>query len=124
MVRIRRIGLISLGVLAVIFIACYFIFERSGFFAILTSGLLTFLFFIATLLFYLLAVKSQAKNKLRPILIILFLKITVFALMFYLVYRFNFVSMMVYLFSFLIFFTIFFNLEIFLIYRRILFYRS
>jgi len=122
--KIRRIGFISLGVLAITFIACFFIFERFEFFAILASGLLTFIFFIATLLFYLKAAKSKTQNKLKYILAILFLKIAAFALMFYFVYRFNFVNMMIYLFSFLIFFTIFFNLEIFLIYKRLLFHTN
>jgi len=57
-------------------------------------------------------------------MIVLFAKIAFSAVAFYLVYRFNYIDYMYFLFSFLIFFTIFFNLEIFLIYKRVLYYKK
>jgi len=122
--RIRNISLITFVVLLVIEFACYFLFSMKDFFGILSSGLLTFLFFIVTLLFYLRAAKSQLQSKLKYLLAILLAKIIVSAIAFYLVYRFNYINMLAFLFSFLIFFTLFFNLEIVLIYRRFLFYKK
>jgi hypothetical protein len=45
-------------------------------------------------------------------------------LVFFLIYKFGYINMFWLLISFLIFFTIFFNLEIFLIYKKVLFYRN
>ncbi len=122
--RIRNIALISLAALIAIEVACFFLFDMGEFLGILTSGLLTFLFFIATLIVYLRAAGSSVQDRLKYLMIVLFAKIAVSAVAFYLVYRFNYIDYMYFLFSFLIFFTIFFNLEIFLIYKRVLYYKK
>lgn len=122
--RIRNISLITFAVLFVIELSCYFIFSVKDFYGILASGFLTFLFFIATLLFYLRAVKSQPQGKLKYLLAVFISKLIISAVAFYLVYRFDYINMLAFLFSFLIFFTLFFNLEIILIYRRFLFFKN
>jgi hypothetical protein len=122
--RLRNIALISFASLIVIEIACFFLFDIRQFYGILTSGLLTFSFFIVTLVVYLRAARSSVQARLKYLMIVLFAKIAASAVAFYLVYRFNYIDYIYFLFSFLIFFTIFFNLEIFLIYKRVLYYKQ
>jgi hypothetical protein len=122
--RIRNVTLISLAALVVIQIICYFIFDLKGFLSILASGVLTYLLFIGTLLVYTRIVKIQAKTTLSYLLIVLLGKLIISAVGFYLVYRFNYLDMIYFLVSYLIFFTVFFNIEIFLLYRKVLFYRN
>ena len=122
--RIRKVALVSLVLLVLVEAACFFIFERSQFFAILASGLLSLLFFIITLFVYFKASKAQAQKKLKILLFIFFAKIVISAAIFFLIYRTGSIDMVAFLVSFLVFFTVFFNLEVFLIYRRFLFYND
>ena len=121
---IRNVALISLAALVVIQIICYFIFDMKGFLSILSSGVLTYLLFVGTLLVYTRIVKIQSRTTLSYLLIILLGKLIISAAAFYLVYRFNYLDMLYFLISYLIFFTVFFNIEIFLLYRKVLFYRN
>ena len=125
-IRIRKIAIISFIAIIVIEAACFFILrdKSQDFLGILISGLLTFLFFMATLLVYLKAAKAQLQNKLKYLLIIFFAKMVMTAVVFYIVLQFTLADIWYLLVSFLIFFTIFFNLEIFLIYKRMLFYKN
>jgi len=125
-IRIRKIAIISFIAIIVIEAACFFILRDKSrdFLGILISGLLTFLFFMATLLVYLKAAKAQLQNKLKYLLIIFFAKMVMTAVVFYIVLQFTLADIWYLLVSFLIFFTIFFNLEIFLIYKRMLFYKN
>ncbi len=122
--RIRNVTLISFSALAVVQVICFFIFELKDFLSILASGVLTFLLFISTLLIYTRIVKIQSRTTLSYLLIILLGKITISAAAFYLVYRFDYLNMLYFLISYLIFFTVFFNIEIFLLYKKVLFYRN
>jgi len=126
-IRIRNIAIISVAAIAAIEVICFILyrtktFDIRTFYGLLTSGLLTFIFFIATLIVYMRAAHASVQSRLKYLMAVLFAKIVVSAVAFYLVY--NYVNIMVFLFSFLIFFTIFFNLEIFLIYRRVLYYKQ
>lgn len=125
-IRIRNIAIITFAVTAVIEAACFFILRGRSwdFLGILISGLLTLIFFMATLAVYLKAAKANPQNKLKYLMIILFAKMVVAAAVFYIVGQFSEVNVMYLLVSFLIFFTIFLNLEIFLIYKRVLFYKN
>jgi hypothetical protein len=128
-IRIRNIAFISLAAIAAIEVICFILyrtktFDIKTFYGLLTSGLLTFIFFIATLIVYMRAAHASVQSRLKYLMVVLFAKIVVSAVAFYLVYRLNYVNIMVFLFSFLIFFTIFFNLEIFLIYKRVLYYKQ
>ncbi len=122
--RIRNVTLISFSALAVVQVICFFIFELKDFLSILSSGILTFLLFVATLLIYTRIGKIQTRATLSYLLLILLGKIIISAAAFYLVYRFDYLNMLYFLISYLIFFTIFFNIEIFLLYRKVLFYRN
>ena len=124
--RIRNIAIISLIAIVGLEAACFFVLRGNfqGFLGILISGLLTLFFFMATLLVYLKAAKAQPQNKLKYLMMILFVKIAVSAVVFYIIGQFTNVNIMYLLISFLIFFTIFLNLEIFLIYKRMLFYKN
>ncbi len=124
--RIRKIAIITSTATAAIEVACFFVLRGNlqGFLGILISGLLTLLFFMATLVIYLKAANAQAQNKLKYLMIIFFAKMAVSAAVFYIVYRFHFADMRYLLISFLIYFTLFLNLEIFLIYKRMLFYKK
>ena len=122
--RIKKISIISLAALFVIEIISFFITSKQIFFSILISGMLTFIFFIGTLFFYFRAYRNKSPNILKYILPIFAAKIAFSGLTFFLIYRFDYINMLGFLFSFLIFFTIFFNLEIFLIYKKVLFYRN
>lgn len=122
--RVKKISIISITALFVIELVCFFITTRQIFLSILVSGALTFIFFIATLFFYFRAYRSKSPNILKYILPIFVAKIVFAGLVFFLIYWFAYINMFWLLISFLIFFTIFFNLEIFLIYKKVLFYRN
>lgn len=124
LIRIKKISIISLAALFVIELVCFFITSQQIFLSILISGVLTFIFFIGTLFFYFRAYRNKSPNILKYILPIFAAKIAFSGLAFFLIYRFDYINMLGFLFSFLIFFTIFFNLEIFLIYKKVLFYRN
>jgi len=122
--RIKKISIISVAALFVIELVCFFITSRQIFLSILVSGVLTFIFFIGTLFFYFRAYRNKSPNILKYILPIFVAKIVFSGLVFFLIYKFDYINMFWLLISFLIFFTIFFNLEIFLIYKKVLFYRN
>ena len=124
--RIRKIAILSFAVTVALEAACFFVLKDNlqGFLGILISGLLTLLFFMATLAVYLKAANAQPQNKLKYLMIIFFAKMAVSAAVFYVVFHFHFADMRYLLISFLIFFTLFLNLEIFLIYKRMLFYKK
>jgi len=120
--RIKKISLLSTAALFVIELVCFFITSRQIFLSILVSGVLTLIFFIGTLFFYFRAYRNKSPNTLKYVLPIFMAKIVFAGLVFFLIYRFGYINMLGFIFSFLIFFTIFFNLEIFLIYKKVLFY--
>lgn len=124
LIKIRNVAIISSAVLIVTEVLCFIFFNKTDFYGILLSGMLTFIFFLATLIFYMRAARSEVHSKLKYLLFLLIIKLIVSAAVFYLVYRSGNIGMLAFLFSFLIFFTIFFNLEIFMIYKKILFYRN
>jgi hypothetical protein len=122
--KIKKISLISLFVLFIIGVIGYLTSPFQVFLAILIGEVLTFVFFIGTLFLYLKVRKNSSPNKMKYVLYVYIAKIIVAGLVFYLIARFDYVSMIGFIFSFLILFTIFFNLEIFLIYKKILFSKS
>jgi hypothetical protein len=124
--RIKKIAIITAAVTVAVEVVCFFILRTRplDFMGILISGLLTLLFFMATLLVYFKASKAQSQNKLKYLLFIFFAKIIVSAAVFFVIGKFAHVNIWYLLVSFLIFFTLFLNLEIFLIYKRMLFYKN
>lgn len=130
--RIRKIAIITFAATAAFEVASFFVLRDNlqGFLGILISGLLTLLFFMATLTVYMKASNAQTQDKLKYLMIVFFAKIVLSAMVFFIVSRFHdadmqyYVDMRYLLISFLIFFTLFLNLEIFLIYKRMLFYKK
>jgi hypothetical protein len=122
--KIKKILLISLLVLFIIGIFSFFLSSFQIFLAILISEIITFIFFVGTLFLYLKVYRSSAPNKLKYILYIYMAKLAVAGLVLFLIARFDYVNMIGFIFSFLILFTVFLNLEIFLIYKKILFSKN
>jgi len=122
--KIKKISLISLIILFIIGIISFFLSSFQIFLAILISEIITFIFFIGTLFLYLKVYRSSAPNKLKYILYIFIAKLAIAGLVFFLIARFDYVNMIGFIFSFLILFTVFLNLEIFLIYKKILFSKN
>lgn len=122
--KIKKILLISLLVLFIIGIVSFFLSSFQIFLAILISELITFIFFTGTLFLYLKVYRSSAPNKLKYIFYIFIAKLAVAGLAFFLIAKFDYVNMIGFVFSFLILFTLFLNLEVFLIYKKILFSKN
>jgi hypothetical protein len=121
LIKIRNISLISLFLLLIIGVVCYFFAPSEFSLAIILSELITFIFFIVTLFFYYKVTRSASPGKSKYVLIVFLGKLIVTGLVFYLVSRFSTINLLTFILSFLVFFTIFFNLEIFLIYKKVLF---
>jgi hypothetical protein len=119
--KLRNISLVSFFLLVIIGIVSYFFVSSEFSLAVILSELVTFIFFITTLFFYYKVVRSGSPGKLKYILIVFLGKLILAGLVFYLILRFSTINLLTFIFSFLVFFTIFFNLEIFLIYKKVLF---
>ena len=102
--RIKKISMVSVAALFVIELGCFFITSTQIFLSILISGVMTFIFFVGTLFFYFKAYRSKSANILKYILPIFVAKIVFSGLVFFLIYRFDYINMLGFLFSFLIFF--------------------
>ena len=118
---IRNISIYIIIGLTLLAVLLYFIlpFEISA--AIIISSFLAFIVFILTFAFYR---WISLKGSMRAATLIMFsfiVKIIVLAAVFYLVFRLDFVNTLVFSVSFVVFFTIFLNLEIFFIYKKLLF---
>jgi hypothetical protein len=121
LLKIQKIAIFSLISLSVIATVSYFIFTKKVFLAITTGEFLAFITFIATLLFYYGISRRRSSSMLKYILPAFLIKIVFVGTIFYLIFRFNLVNLMVLGLAFIIFFTIFFNIEVILIYKKLLF---
>ena len=119
--RIRNITFIILAVLAVLYITVYFLFPFDISLAVIISSLLAFIVFAATLVYYRRITQKKMVSAARSIMISFVAKILFLGGSFYLIVRLDLVNMMVFAVSFVIFFTIFLNMEIFMIYKKLLF---
>jgi len=120
-IRIRNITLIILAVLVVLCIAVFFLFPSDISLAVIISSLLAFAVFAATLVYYRWISQKKMVNAARSVMASFVAKIIFLGAAFYLMARLDLVNMMVFAISFVIFFTIFLNIEIFMIYKRLLF---
>ena len=119
--KILKIGLISIITLSVIGVVCYFTFSAENFFGIIISAVASFIAFIATLFSYYMIYRSKSPKKIKYVLLVYIGKIVFLGLVFYLMVNLDFINLMAFVLSFLVFFIVFFNIEIFLIYKKILF---
>ncbi|MCL4377959.1 MAG: hypothetical protein M1409_06215 [Actinobacteria bacterium] len=122
--KIKKIAFISLIFLFVIGIISFFITSLQIFLAIIIGEILTFIFFVGTLFLYSRVYNNGSPNKIRYILYTYAAKILLAGLVFFLIARFDYINLIGFTFSFLILFTVFFNLEIFLIYKKVLFNKN
>lgn len=120
LLKIKTISLISFCVLAAIAIGCFFIFDLKEFLSILAGSFLTFLLFMATVLLYTRIARAASQKVLSSLLLVLAGKLMISAIAFFLIYRFSNLNILYFIITYLIFFTIFFNIEIFLLYRKII----
>lgn len=122
--RIRNVCLISFSAPVLAGVVCFFVFSLKGFLSVLVGGIINYILFVITLVVYYRIIKIKSRAILSYLIIIFAGKLIVSAVAFFLVYWFDYLEMLYFLFSYLIFFTIFFNIEIFLMYKKILFYRK
>ena len=120
-IRIRNISLIILAILIVLYVILFFTLPSEISLAIIISSFLAFIVFVATLAYYrLIAIRKTGKAALS-VMISFVVKIIIFGAVFYLLVRLDIVNMMAFAVSFVVFFTIFLNIEVFMIYKRLLF---
>ncbi len=124
LLKIQKIAIFSLVSLSAIATASYFIFTKEVFLAITTGEFLAFVVFIATLLFYYRLSRRKSSGMLKYILPAFSIKIVFVGTIFYLISRFDFMNLVVLGLVFIFFFTVFLNIEVILIYKRILFNRQ
>ena len=121
LVRIKKIAIFSMVSLFIIAIACYFVFPREFSFAVIISEVLAFIIFIFTLFFYYWLSRRKSLKMLKYVFLSFFGKIIFLGFVFYLMFILDFINLLTFAVSFIIFFTIFFNIEIFFIYKKLLF---
>jgi hypothetical protein len=120
-IRIRNISLIILAILVVLYVILFFTLPSDISLAIIISSLLAFIVFIVTLAYYRWIAGRKIIKAARSVMISFLAKIIIFGAIFYLLVRLDIVNMMAFTISFVVFFTIFLNVEIFMIYKRLLF---
>lgn len=118
---IRNISIYILIGLALLAVILYFILPFKISVAIIISSFLAFTVFAFTLTFYRWISRRGTMNAARFIMLSFVIKIITLGAVFYLVFWLDFVNTLVFAISFVVFFTIFLNLEIFLIYKKLLF---
>ena len=116
---IRNISIYILMGLALLDVFLYFLFSSGISFAIMISSFLAFMVFVFTFIFYGWISRRGSMNAARFIL--LSFVIIVIVAVFYLILWLDFVNTLAFAISFVVFFTIFLNLEIFLMYKKLLF---
>ncbi len=121
LVRINKLSLYSTLVLAAIGTASCFVFARDIFLAIIISEAAALIVFIITLMIYYVLNRSKSKNKMKYFIYLFIGKIIFLAAILFLVSRFDFINLAVFAVSFVILFTVFLNIEIFFIYKKMLF---
>lgn len=119
LVRINKVVGISLAVLAVAAVILFFLLSADISLAIIIASALTFVAFAATLYSYYSIAKSKTASK-AYILLVFFAKMVFIALVFFLMYRFSPFDLIAFIFAFLATFIIFLNIEIFLLYKKMI----
>ncbi len=121
LLKIGKITIFSLILLLAIAAISFFIFARNIFLAVTAAGFLAFITFIVTLFFYYWLNRRRSSAILKYILPAFFIKIIFVGAVFYLMFKLNFMNLIVLGLAFIIFFTIFLNIEVIIIYKKLLF---
>ena len=118
---IRNISLYILAGLVLLALVLYFTLSFKISIAIIISSFLAFIVFVFTLAFYRWISRRESMNAARFIMLSFIIKIILLGAIFYLVFWLDFSNTLAFAISFVVFFTIFLNIEIFLIYKKLLF---
>jgi len=119
--KIIKTTFISAGALIILALACYFITAREVFFSIIISEAISFIYFVVSLFLYYVLSRINSERKKKYMLPVYVCKLVFIGGLFYLVTRFDFIDFKAFIISFLILFIIFLNIEVVLIYKKILF---
>lgn len=121
---ITKAGIFSLIGFAVIAAASYLIFglkSMTNFVSIISGAALTLVLFFASISLYRLLAGKEFSIAGRFIFLNFFGKLIITAAIFYLFTKIKYINLIYFFISFAVFFTVFLNIEIFLIYKKILF---
>jgi hypothetical protein len=118
---IRNISIYILIGLALLAVILYFILPFKISVAIIISSFLAFIVFVFTLFFYRWVSRKESMKVARFIMLSFIIKIIVLGGIFYLILWLDFINTLAFGVSFVVFFTIFLNIEIFLMYKKLLF---
>jgi hypothetical protein len=119
--RIRNISIYILIGLALLAVILYFMLPFKISVAIIISSFLAFIVFVSTLFFYRWISRKESMRVARFIMLSFIIKIIVLGATFYLILWLDFINTLAFGVSFVVFFTIFLNIEIFLMYKKLLF---
>jgi hypothetical protein len=121
---ISRTGIFLSAGMAVIIAAAYFIFgvkNINNFLSIIIAAALVFILFFASIAIYKAISEKEASTAAKFIFLSFIGKLVLIAGIFFLFSRTGFINLIYFFISFVIFFTILLNVEIYLIYKKILF---
>jgi hypothetical protein len=118
---IRNISIYILIGLMMMALILYFTLPFEISIAIIISSFLAFMIFALTLVFYRWISRRGSMNTVRFIMFSFIIKIVLLGAVFYLVFWLDFSNILAFAISFVVFFTIFLNIEIFLLYKKLLF---
>jgi hypothetical protein len=121
---ISKIGTFMAVALAVVAIAAYFIFglkSMINYYSVIIAAALVFILSFATMLIYKIISEKDSSTASKYIFITFAGKLVIIALVFFLFVKTFHMNLIYFFISFVVFFTILLNIEIFLLYKKILF---
>ncbi len=121
---ISKTGIYLLAAVAVVTIAAYFIFglkNTNNFVSIVIAEALAVVLFFASIVIYKNLAEKEATAAAKFIFLSFFGKLVLIAGIFFLFLKTGYINLIYFFVSFVIFFTILLNVEIFLLYKKILF---
>jgi hypothetical protein len=121
---VSKAGIYLLAGMAVITAASYFIFglkNLNNFISIVIAEALVFILFFVSILIYRVIAEKEASAAAKFIFISFMGKLVLIAGIFFLFIKIGHINLIYFFVSFVIFFTVLLNVEIYLIYKKILF---
>ncbi len=119
--RIRNISLKIFIVLVILLVVIYFTLSREMSLAIIISALLAFLLFVASLIYFRWVAHKSIHRVAKSVMLSFVIKLVFLGAALYLINRSGIGNPIVFGVSFIVFFMVFLNIEIFLIYKKLLF---
>jgi len=121
---VSKAGIYLPAAMAVITAAAYLIFglkNLNNFISIIIAEALVFILFFTSLLIYRILAEKEASAAAKFIFLSFFGKLVLIAVIFFLFSKIGYINLIYFFVSFVIFFTILLNVEIYLLYKKILF---